>query len=76
MAEREETAVRKASLPIALGTLNQRQRHILIERRLKETPTTLDELARHYQVSAERVRQIEARAFQKLQKSMRKQGRP
>jgi RNA polymerase sigma-32 factor len=76
MAEREETAVRKARLPIALGTLDQRQRHILIERRLKETPTTLDELARHYQVSAERVRQIEARAFQKLQKSMRKQARP
>jgi RNA polymerase sigma-32 factor len=76
MAEREETAVRKARLPIALGTLDQRQRHILIERRLKETPTTLDELARHYQVSAERVRQIEARAFQKLQKSMRKQATP
>jgi RNA polymerase sigma-32 factor len=76
MAEREETAVRKARLPIALGTLDQRQRHILIERRLKETPTTLDELARHYQVSAERVRQIEARAFQKLQKSMREQARP
>jgi RNA polymerase sigma-32 factor len=74
IGEREEMAVRKAMLPIALGTLDNRQRHILIERRLKERPTTLDELARHYQVSAERVRQIEVRAFQKLRKSMREQA--
>jgi RNA polymerase sigma-32 factor len=76
MAEREEMAARRAMLPIALGKLDQRQRHILIERRLKETPTTLDELARRYQVSAERVRQIEGRAFQKLRKSMQEQARP
>ena len=51
--------------------LNDRERHILTERRLKDEPTTLEELARQYGVSRERVRQIEVRAFEKLQKSMR-----
>ena len=48
-----------------------RERHILTERRLKDEPTTLEELASQYGVSRERVRQIEVRAFEKLQKAMR-----
>ncbi|MCZ6496081.1 MAG: sigma factor-like helix-turn-helix DNA-binding protein, partial [Alphaproteobacteria bacterium] len=47
------------------------ERHILVERRLKDTPATLQDLSRHYGISRERVRQIEVRAFQKLQKSVK-----
>ena len=50
--------------------LSDRERHILTERRLKDDPTTLEELASQYGVSRERVRQIEVRAFDKLQKAM------
>ncbi len=71
---REEIAVRKAMLPVALDILDERQRHILIERRLKETPATLGKLARHYQISTERIRQIEIRAFQKVRQSMQEQA--
>ena len=52
-------------------SLSDRERHILTERRLKDEPTTLEDLAGEYGVSRERVRQIEVRAFEKLQKSMR-----
>ncbi len=52
-------------------SLSDRERHILTERRLQENPTTLEELASQYGVSRERVRQIEVRAFEKLQKAMR-----
>ena len=55
----------------AMTELSDRERHILTERRLKDEPTTLEELAGQYGVSRERVRQIEVRAFEKLQKSMR-----
>ena len=48
-----------------------REQHILQERRLSENPKTLEELAEHYGVSRERIRQIEVRAFEKLQKAMR-----
>jgi RNA polymerase sigma-32 factor len=51
--------------------LTDREKHILTERRLKDDPTTLEELAGQYGVSRERVRQIEVRAFEKLQKAMR-----
>ena len=51
--------------------LTDRERHILTERRLKDDPSTLEELAAQYGVSRERVRQIEVRAFEKLQKAMR-----
>jgi RNA polymerase sigma-32 factor len=71
LAEREEMGGRKALLANALKTLNDRERHILIERRLKENPTTLEDLSQQYNVSRERVRQIEVRAFEKLQKAMR-----
>jgi RNA polymerase sigma-32 factor len=70
-ADHEELAGRKALLPSAMQTLNARERHILIERRLKEDPTTLEVLAQHYKVSRERVRQIETRAVAKLQKAMK-----
>jgi RNA polymerase sigma-32 factor len=72
-AEREELTGRKALLTNAMKILNERERHILIERRLKDNPTTLEELSRNYSVSRERVRQIEVRALQKLQKSMKMQ---
>ena len=73
IAEREELTGRKALLTSALKTLNERERHILIERRLKDNPTTLEELSQQYGISRERVRQIEVRAFEKLQKAMKAQ---
>jgi len=71
IAEREEMDGRKALLAGALKTLNERERHILLERRLKDNPTTLEELSQQYGISRERVRQIEVRAFEKLQKAMK-----
>ncbi|WP_171034178.1 RNA polymerase sigma factor RpoH [Lichenicoccus roseus] len=73
LAESEEFSGRKALLGEALRTLNERERHILIERRLKEEPATLEDLSQVYSISRERVRQIEVRAFEKLQKAMRTQ---
>src|SRR5208283_2084013 len=73
LADREEMTGRKALLTGALKTLNERERHILIERRLKDDPTTLEDLSQQYNISRERVRQIEVRAFEKLQKAMHTQ---
>ncbi len=73
IADREEMTGRRALLATALKTLNDRERHILIERRLKDNPTTLEDLSQQYNISRERVRQIEVRAFEKLQKSMKAQ---
>ena len=73
LADHEEMTGRKALLAGALKTLNERERHILIERRLKDNPTTLEELSQQYGISRERVRQIEVRAFEKLQKAMKAQ---
>ncbi len=73
LAEQEELSGRRALLAGALKTLNERERHILIERRLKDNPTTLEELSQQYNISRERVRQIEVRAFEKLQKAMKVQ---
>jgi RNA polymerase sigma-32 factor len=72
-AEREELNGRKALLSNGLKKLNERERHILTERRLVDNPTTLEDLSRQYRISRERVRQIEVRAFQKLQKAMKAQ---
>ena len=72
-AEHEEMSGRQALLANALKTLNERERHILTERRLKDEPTTLEELSGQYNISRERVRQIEVRAFEKLQKAMKTQ---
>ena len=71
LAESEEHTVRMSLLEEAMGELTDREKHILTERRLKDNPTTLEDLAAQYGVSRERVRQIEVRAFEKLQKSMR-----
>ena len=71
IADRQELKIRRAMLADAMKTLNQRERHILTERRLKEEPLTLEELSQEYGISRERVRQIEVRAFEKLQKSMK-----
>jgi RNA polymerase sigma-32 factor len=71
VADNEERTIRMDLLQEAMAELTDRERHILTERRLKDEPTTLEELASQYGVSRERVRQIEVRAFEKLQKSMR-----
>ncbi|HXQ47336.1 MAG TPA: RNA polymerase sigma factor RpoH [Caulobacteraceae bacterium] len=71
LAEDEERSIRMSLLEEAMTELTDRERHILTERRLKDNPTTLEELASQYGVSRERVRQIEVRAFEKLQKAMR-----
>ena len=71
VAEAEESSLRMDLLQEAMAELSDRERHILTERRLKDDPTTLEELAAEYGVSRERVRQIEVRAFEKLQKTMR-----
>ena len=55
----------------AMDALNEREQHILTERRLTENPQTLEELSQVYSVSRERIRQIEVRAFEKLQKAMK-----
>ena len=73
LAEHEEMSGRQALLSNALKTLNDRERQILTERRLKDEPTTLEELSGQYNISRERVRQIEVRAFEKLQKAMKTQ---
>ncbi len=71
LAESEERHVRMSLLDEAMKELTDRERRILTERRLKDDPTTLEDLAAQYGVSRERVRQIEVRAFEKLQKAMR-----
>jgi RNA polymerase sigma-32 factor len=71
LANAEEAEIRNTLLKEAMAELNDRERHILTERRLKDEPTTLEELASQYGVSRERVRQIEVRAFEKLQKAIR-----
>ena len=68
--ESDELAHRSSQLMRAMDVLNEREKHILSERRLKEDPSTLEELSKVYGISRERVRQIEARAFEKLQKTM------
>jgi RNA polymerase sigma-32 factor len=71
IAEEDELQHRRSLLEEAMDVLNDRERHILTERRLKEEPTTLEDLSTQYNISRERVRQIEVRAFEKLQKAMR-----
>jgi len=70
VAERQEADVRHDMLVSAMDDLNDREKHILTERRLTDDPKTLEELSQVYGVSRERVRQIEVRAFEKLQKAM------
>ncbi|MDP3674035.1 MAG: RNA polymerase sigma factor RpoH [Novosphingobium sp.] len=72
VADVEEAGLRHDMLTEALDVLNERERHILTDRRLAEEPKTLEELSQVYNVSRERVRQIEVRAFEKLQKAMQR----
>ncbi len=71
VAESQERTQRMSLLEAAMTELTDRERHIMTERRLRDDPTTLEQLASQYGVSRERVRQIEVRAFEKLQKSMK-----
>ena len=71
VADAEEKEVRHDMLLEAMDALNEREQHILTERRLTENPQTLEELSQVYSVSRERIRQIEVRAFEKLQKAMK-----
>ena len=70
IAEDQESRVRHDLLMDALETLNDREKHILTERRLSDEPKTLEELSQVYGVSRERIRQIEVRAFEKLQSAL------
>ncbi|MEM8636667.1 MAG: sigma-70 family RNA polymerase sigma factor, partial [Pseudomonadota bacterium] len=79
-AQNQEFDARMELLQSAMGDLNEREQHILQERRLTDEPKTLEELSEVYNVSRERIRQIEVRAFEKLQKAMvrmaKEQGLP
>jgi RNA polymerase sigma-32 factor len=70
VAEAQESKVRHELLIEAMKALNDREKHILTERRLTDEPKTLEELSQVYDVSRERIRQIEVRAFEKLQKAL------
>ncbi|THD73285.1 RNA polymerase sigma factor RpoH [Thalassobius vesicularis] len=70
-AERDEMDARRELLAEAMSVLNERERDILVQRRLAEENVTLEDLSTQYDVSRERIRQIEVRAFEKLQKRMR-----
>ena len=74
-AERDEMDARRALLVQAMSVLNEREKDILMQRRLADTPVTLEELSESYGVSRERIRQIEVRAFEKLQSKMRELAR-
>ena len=74
-AEKDEFDTRHALLMQSMSALNDREKDVLIKRRLSETPVTLEELSESYGVSRERIRQIEVRAFEKLQVRMRELAR-
>ncbi len=75
LAKEGEFDLRLSLLERAMETLNERERHIIAERRLKDEPATLEDLSKEFGVSRERVRQIEARAFEKLQQAMKRLNR-
>jgi len=70
VSQKQEYNDKKELLTEAMKILNEREKEILKERRLSEDPKTLEELSRRYKISRERIRQIETKAFEKLQKSM------
>ena len=70
IAENEEISKRKELLSKAINILNDREKNIIKDRKLSEDPKTLDELSKEYKISRERIRQIEERAFEKLQLEM------
>jgi len=69
-AQSEELEMRRELMAEAMKSLNEREQKILTERRLRDDPKTLEDLSGVYKISRERVRQIEVRAFEKLQKAM------
>ncbi len=71
VVERDELEKRRALLSVGMEALNEREQHIFTERRLKENPPTLEDLSKVYNISRERVRQIEVRAFEKVQKGVK-----
>jgi len=71
LSDRQDLNSRRKLLDGGLQTLNDRERHIFVERRLTENPKTLEELSTEYDISRERVRQIEVRAFEKVQKAIK-----
>ncbi len=71
LADREEKDDRSELLAEGMKALNERERHILTARRLKDEPATLEDLSKEFDISRERVRQIEVRAFEKLQRAIR-----
>ncbi len=70
VAQREEAGIHNEMLQVALAELPERERHIFVERRLKDDPMTLEQLGEVYGISRERVRQLEVRAFEKVQKAV------
>ncbi len=74
-AEADELSARREMLISAMDVLNDREKDILMERRLRDDPMTLEDLSSRYDVSRERIRQIEVRAFEKLQKRIRELAR-
>lgn len=74
-AEKDELGVRRELLEKAMAVLNDREKDVLMQRRLRDDPVTLEDLSEQYGVSRERIRQIEVRAFEKLQNEMRKLAR-
>ena len=74
-AERDELEARREMMAEAMAVLNEREQDILTQRRLMDNPVTLEELSGQYDVSRERIRQIEVRAFEKLQSKMQELAR-
>ncbi|MTH64373.1 RNA polymerase sigma factor RpoH [Paracoccus shanxieyensis] len=74
-AEADELSTRRQMLLSAMDVLNDREKDILMERRLRDEPMTLEDLSTRYEVSRERIRQIEVRAFEKLQNRIRELAR-
>ena len=70
LSQDQELNQRKKLMNDSMGILNQREKEILVARRLSEDTTTLEELSKKYNISRERIRQIETKAFEKLQKAM------
>ena len=71
LGDRQELGLRRDLLRSAMAHLTERERDILAERRLRDEPTTLEDLSQRYGISRERVRQIEVRAFEKLQRAIK-----
>ena len=70
VSQKQEYDDKKELLESSMKMLNQREKEIITARRLVDNPTTLEELSKKYKISRERIRQIETKAFEKLQKSM------